>query len=166
MISSIVGATEPDEAHSPYEAEIQRAVRRVAIDRLMSLAAAASMPQVRAITTAYLERARNVFERHSAPMATLESPVTAHLAHERLLAMDIGRFLDRPGEPYGLQSAPDAPPEAPIGSPAMDFLSGAGSGGWDLSRGARDWRSSGPSGLPFAPSWLEQAAPYCSHGEW
>ena len=124
------------------------------------------MPQVRALTTAYLERARNFLDERSAPLASIDTPFDAQLASDRLLAMDIGRFLDRPGEPYGLQSAPNAPPGAPIGMPAMDFLGGSGSGGWDLSRAGQSWTSRVPSGLPFGLAWLDQAAPYCSHEGW
>jgi len=166
VILALLMETGPVDADSPYEAEIRRAVRSVAIDRMMALAGGATMPQVRAITTAYLERARNFLDERSAPLASIDTPFDVQLASERLLAMDIGRFLDRPGEPYGLQAAPSAPPGAPIGSPAMDFLGGAGSGGWNVDQSGWDWRVSGPSGLPFGLSWLDQAAPYCSHGAW
>ena len=158
VILALLMATGVDEADSPYEAEIRRSVRSVAIDRMMALAGGAAMPQVRALTTAYLERARNLWETQSAPMvASIDVPFDAQLASERLLALDIGRFLERPGEPYGLQSAPNAPPGAPIGMPAMDFLGGSGSAAW---------RSRGPSGLSYGLSWLDQAAPYCSHEGW
>ena len=159
VLLALLMETGPVDADSPYEAEIRRAVRTVAIDRMMALAGGATMPQVRALTTAYLERARNFLDERSAPLASIDTPFDAQLASERLLAMDITRFLDRPGEAYGLQSAPNAPPRAPIGSPAMDFLGGSGSSAWD-------WRSSGPSGLLSGLSWLDQAAPYCSHEGW
>jgi hypothetical protein len=166
VVLALLMATGPVDTDSPYEAEIRRAVRSVAIDRMMALAGGATMPQVRALTTAYLERARNFLDERSAPLASIDTPFDAQLASDRLLAMDIGRFLDRPGEPYGLQSAPNAPPGAPIGMPAMDFLGGSGSGGWDLSRAGQSWTSRVPSGLPFGLAWLDQAAPYCSHEGW
>ena len=165
VILALLMETGPVDTDSPYEAEIRRAVRSVAVDRMMALASGATMPQVRAITTAYLERARNFLDERSAPLASIDTPFDAQLAAERLLAMDITRFLDRPGESYGLQSAPNAPPGAPIGSPAMNFLGGSGSSGWNVDQSAWDWRVSGPSGLPFGLNWLDQAVPYCSHGE-
>ena len=124
VITGLFGTTAADAGDSPYEAEIRRAVRRVAIDRLMALAGGASMPQVRALANAYLERARYRIDERSEGVARGSGPVDPQLASDRLIALDIGRFLDRPGESYGLQSAPGAPPGAPIGMPAMDFLGG------------------------------------------
>ena len=43
-------------------------------------------------------------------------------AHRALLAIDIKRFLERPGENAVTPSIPVAPPGAPIGEPAMDWL--------------------------------------------
>ncbi len=166
VILGLLEATGPDAADSSYEAEIRRAVRRVAIDRMMALAGGAAMPQVRALTTAYLERARHRLDARSAPMASLDGPFDAQLASERLLVRDIGRFLDRPGEPYGLQASPNPPPGAPIGMPAMDFLGGSGSGGWHSTEADRSWKASGPSHLSIGRGWLDAAAPYCSHEGW
>jgi len=109
---------------------------------------------VRALATAYLERERHRFDERSAQVAAGSGIVDAELASDRLLALDIGRFLDRPGEPYGLQSAPEAPPGAPIGMPALDFLGASGSAGWL------------PSGHARGAAWLERLAPYCSHERW
>ena len=162
VIVGLLGATGANTEDTPYEAEIRRAVRRVAIDRMMALAGGAPMPQVKAITTAYLERAKNFFAEQSAPLATIGTPFDAQLASERLLALDIGRFLDRPGEVYGIQSAPGAPPGAPIGSAPMDFLGASGSGGWSLGP-AGSWKALGPSGLSFGAVWLGQVEPYCTH---
>jgi hypothetical protein len=43
-------------------------------------------------------------------------------AHAELLAADIKRFLDRPAPPAQVIQTPQAPPGAPIGEPAMDWL--------------------------------------------
>jgi hypothetical protein len=47
---------------------------------------------------------------------------TASAAHASLLAADIKRFLDRPSAPASRMAVPSAPPGAPIGEPAMDWL--------------------------------------------
>ncbi|HWO24252.1 MAG TPA: zinc-dependent metalloprotease [Kofleriaceae bacterium] len=117
----------------PYHAEIQRAVQRVAIERLMALATTAEMPQVRAIATAKLKaRAALLPAAGTAPAA----------AHAALLAADIKRLLDRPAPPdprAELLAAPlAAPPGAPIGTP-----------------------SGTPPGEP-APEWLRRVEPRCS----
>ena len=83
---------------------------------------------------------RHRIDERSKVAVSGSGPVGPALASDRLLALDIQRFLDRPGEVYGLQSAPGAPPGAPIGMPAMDFLGRLGSGGWDLSRPGRPGR--------------------------
>ncbi|HIF23214.1 MAG TPA: hypothetical protein EYQ27_15250 [Gemmatimonadetes bacterium] len=166
VITGLLQTTVADAGDSPYEAEIRRAVRGVAIDRLMALAGGASMPQVRALATAYLERARHRIDERSKSVVSGSGPVGPGFASDRLLALDIGRFLDRPGEVYGLQSAPGAPPGAPIGMPAMDFLGNSAPGGWNGSRPAQTWKASGPSGLFFGAGWLDQVAPYCTHGGW
>ena len=147
VITGLFGTTAADAGDSPYEAEIRRAVRRVAIDRLMALAGGASMPQVRVLANAYLERARYRIDERSEGVASGSGPVDPQLASDRMIALDIGRFLDRPGESYGLQSAPGAPPGAPIGMPAMDFLGGS-------------------SGLPLGVGWLDLVEPYCAHEGW
>ena len=163
VIAGTLAATGADEGDPPYEAEIRRAVRRVAIDRLMALADGAAMPQVRAIATAYLEGAGRLFAEQSAALTHIDAPFDAPLASERLLALDISRFLERPVEPYGVQSAPDAPPGAPIGMGAMDFLGGSGVGVWGLSAAGRAWKASGPRGLPLGAGWLDMVASYCSY---
>jgi len=43
-------------------------------------------------------------------------------AHATLIAADIKRFRERPSVPATRIEAPDAPPGAPIGQPAMEFL--------------------------------------------
>jgi hypothetical protein len=43
-------------------------------------------------------------------------------AHQQLLASDIKRFLESPASPYAMPLIPNAPPGAPIGEPAMEWL--------------------------------------------
>jgi hypothetical protein len=96
-----------------YQAEVQRAVQRVAIEHLMRLASGADMSQVRAIASARLRA------RAAALPSTGTSPAAAHRA---LLAADITRFLERPAPPATGTPLPSTPPGAPIGEPAMEWL--------------------------------------------
>lgn len=113
VIDRILAATFAPAPADPYEAEIQRAVQRVVVDHLMRLAANADMSQVRAIATAKLRaRAETLPATGTAPSA----------AHRSLLAADIKRFLERPAAPASATPLPSAPPGAPIGEPAMDWL--------------------------------------------
>ena len=100
---------------SPYEAEIARAVQRVATESLMTLAASADMPQVRAIATYYLQQAKARLDR------TAGAQDVAAAAHAALLARDIERFLDNP-DAFKRPAAIVIPPGAPIGDPGMDWL--------------------------------------------
>ena len=79
----------------------------------MRLASGADMSQVRAIVSARLRA------RAAALPSTGTSPAAAHGA---LLAADITRFLERPAPPATATPLPSAPPGAPIGEPAMDWL--------------------------------------------
>lgn len=97
-----------------YEAEIARAVQRVVVERLMTLANTADMSQVRAIASQKLK------QREQRLTATPGTGTTS--AHAALLASDIKRFLDRPFAPATRTDVPSAPPGAPIGEPAMDWL--------------------------------------------
>ena len=111
LLTSTFGATNA----TPYEAEIARAVQRVVVERLMTLASTADMPQVRAIASQKLQqRAQRL-----APVPSASAGASAHAA---LLASDIKRFLDRPYTPANRIDAPTAPPGAPIGDPGMDWL--------------------------------------------
>ena len=93
------------------ETEVKRAVEGVVIARTMWLAANAPMPRVRAISSAVLIRSRDEL-RDRGPSE----------AHAQMLASDIQRFLDRPGEVASDRVAPPAPPGSPIGEPALDWL--------------------------------------------
>jgi hypothetical protein len=110
VIDQVIAATFKPAAQDGYQAEIGRAVQRVAVERLLSLATGSDMSQVRAIATARLKQ-----------RAAALSGATAG-AHDALLAADIKRFLDRPAEPATRETIPTAPPGAPIGDPGMDWL--------------------------------------------
>tara|TARA_B100001964_G_scaffold167361_1_gene183822 strand:+ start:238 stop:534 length:297 start_codon:yes stop_codon:yes gene_type:complete len=94
------------------------------------------MPQVRAIATLALERLTARIESEDGVSADDEP-------HYNLVAGDIERFLSRPGAAYREVTIPAAPPGAPIGEPALDYL-----GSW--------------SGNGFSSLNLE---PYCSQDE-
>ncbi len=111
LISSTFGAT----SANAYEAEIARAVQRVVVERLMTLASTADMPQVRAIASQKLQQRGQRLA--AAPITTAGAS-----AHAALLASDIKRFLDRPFAPATRTESPAPPPGAPIGDPGMDWL--------------------------------------------
>jgi len=106
-----------------YEQEVRRAEERVLVDRLTWLATAAPNGQVRAIAT--LKLANLGTKLRSTPAAG-----EGDQAQNALLAMDIKRFLERPAETMRMIPAPDSPPGAPIGEPAMDWLAPAPSCNW------------------------------------
>jgi len=115
VIDALYGATFGATPVNSYEAEVGRAVQRVFADRLMALAANASMPQVRAIASARLERMRQSFEQSGGGQED-------DAAHRMLLARDITRFLERPAGEFAQPVTQSAPPGAPIGEPAMNWL--------------------------------------------
>ena len=97
--------------NTEYQAEVKRAVEGVVLARVMWLARNASMPQVRAISSASLRWSQSEL------LGRGQSE-----AHAQMLAGDIQRFLDRPGEVVADRVAPSAPPGSPIGEPALDWL--------------------------------------------
>ena len=98
-----------------YESEIARAVQRVAVEQVMTLANNADMPQVRAIASEKLKQRQN-------RLVSLAVTGASATAHASLLAADIKRFLDRPLAPATRLEIPGPPPGAPIGEPGMDWL--------------------------------------------
>ena len=102
----------------PYEAEVQRAVQRVVVNRLIRLGSVAPMAQVRAVSAYWLEDlVRRIDEVTGLDRGSVEGR-----AHVDALRRDIRRFLDRPGgiaEPW---EAPAVPPGSPIGDPGMRWL--------------------------------------------
>ena len=114
VLDSLAGASFGAAARTPYEAEVRRAVQRVVVEQMMALAGSAPMPQVRALAANRLTRRVAVLRR---PGATGDEA-----AHRALLADDIERFLERPADAVEGPDLPDAPPGAPIGEPALDWL--------------------------------------------
>ena len=114
VIDAIHKATFGAATRTPYEVELKRGIQRVFVGELMSLAAGAPMPQVRAVATLYLQRIRE-----SAANSAMRTADEAHLA---LLESDIKRFIERPFNPNEIRPAPTTPPGAPIGDPGMDWL--------------------------------------------
>jgi hypothetical protein len=113
-----------------YEAELNRAVERVFVDRTMLLSAMAPMSQVRALATQALVRLRDRFEEGGAAMDP------ANQAHYLLLKQDIDRLLERPHEAVQVPDPLVAPPGSPIGEPDMGWLDWRSFGG-----DARGWES-------------------------
>jgi hypothetical protein len=114
VLEAIRGATFGATTRTPYEAEIARATQRVFVDELMSLAAGAPMPQVRALATLYLQRIGS--------QATPPGGSAIEQAQVALLGNDIKRFLERPHSNADIRQSPAVPPGAPIGDPGMDWL--------------------------------------------
>jgi hypothetical protein len=111
VIDQLLSATFGSMAGDAYEAEVARAVQRVAIEQLMNLANSADMPQVRAIASQKLKQRQDRLAAGPNPSA-----------HAALLAADIKRFLDRPLAPTTRLEIPTPPPGAPIGDPGLDWL--------------------------------------------
>ena len=98
MIDRVVASTFDATAGSPYKAEIKRSIQEVVVDRLIDIAETAPMSQVRAIAAQKLK----------AIQARAARPGTnpADAASLQLVAMDIKRFFDRPGEPADVRRCP------------------------------------------------------------
>jgi hypothetical protein len=120
VIDRLRTATSSRAARNAYESEISRATSHVLVDNLTSLAGSAPMPQVRAIATHELKEMMRELERPATPAAGRTSAIQS--ATEGYLADEIRRFLERPAQPSPRPELPDAPPGAPIGQPAMDWL--------------------------------------------
>jgi hypothetical protein len=115
VIDRLVKATFDAPSATPYEAEVRRAAERVLVDRLSTLAAAAQNAQVRAMASLKLQRL-------AARLRVNGTKTDADVAHHTLLAADIKRFLERPAENAVMLPAAPAPPGAPIGEAAPDWL--------------------------------------------
>ncbi len=98
----------------PYHRELARAVQRAMVERLMDLAADAPMPQVRAEAAEQLRITRQAVSGRG----TMDA---GERAHDRLLADDISRFLDRPWEAKERREPLAAPPGSPIGDEDRDW---------------------------------------------
>ena len=111
VLESLFEASLHAAASTDYEAAVKRVVEGVVLERTMWLAANAPMRQVRAISSAALSRIRDDLRARSAV-----DP------HADLLAGDIQRFLERPRDDVPERLGTIAPPGAPIGQPALDWL--------------------------------------------
>jgi hypothetical protein len=116
VIDELFAASFGASAATPYEAEISRAVERVVIEQLVTLAASAAMPQVRAIATFKL--GRTLFDLNEGMTRITDA---GEAAHTSLLARDIKRFMDDP-DAFKRQAPPAVPPGAPIGEPGLNWL--------------------------------------------
>ena len=169
VIDAFVQVGEPNAADSPYEAEVRRAVGRVVAEGLMGLAGSAQMPQVRAIASQHLERLKLM----AAERGQVHDADGAHFA---LLAGDIHRFQDRPYGALTAPGTPSAPPGAPIGSPALDWIGGnGGPAGFLLGAsglGGYGRPAPGPGAYGSVPSvlgayaWLAELEHWCSFESW
>jgi hypothetical protein len=120
VIDRLREATLRKQARSAYEREILRALEHVLVGNLMTLASTASMPQARAIATFKLKTMMKEMGQRGALVNTPDAE--AQSANAGYLADEIKRFLERPAQPATRQSAPEAPPGAPIGQPAMEWI--------------------------------------------
>ena len=119
VIDALFAASLDSAAATSYEAEILRAVNRVVVEQVITLAATAEMPQVRAI--AAFKLAKKQAELSGDATRSMDSAEAAHLA---LLARDIKRFMDDP-DAFKRPAPPVVPPGAPIGEPGWDWLGAA-----------------------------------------
>jgi hypothetical protein len=125
VIDRLRDAASRKQARSPYEREIVRALEHVLVENLMTLASTASMPQARALASYKLKAMMTELALRSAKRegGLVDTPdADAQVANARYLADEIKRFLDRPAQPAQRLGAPEAPPGAPIGQPAMEWL--------------------------------------------
>jgi hypothetical protein len=110
VIDRTLGAVFGSSTGTPYHGEIDRAVQRVVVERLMDLAAEAGTPQVRAVVAWKLDELRRRLS--NAPAAGVPVP---ERAHRQLLAVDIRRLQERDWSREGRPRRPIAPPGSPIG---------------------------------------------------
>jgi hypothetical protein len=113
VIDRVREATFGAQPAGTYQAEINRAVERAVVERLIALAGRAPMAQVRAVTSYQLEELA---------VSVAEASATANpadRAHFLALASDIARFIERPWEPVAAPGAPGMPPGSPIGDSGM-----------------------------------------------
>ena len=120
VIERLRDATLRKQARSAYEREIVRAMEHVLVEHLMTLASTASMPQARAIASYKLKAMMTEMGTRGSLAETPDAE--AQVANARYLADEIKRFLERPSPPAQRLAVPDAPPGAPIGQPAMEWL--------------------------------------------
>ena len=119
VIETLLEATFDAVSADRYEAEVQRTVQRVVVDRLIRLGAVAPMAQVRAVSAYWLD---DLMRRIDATAGLDGLGGVEGRAHVDALRRDIRRFLDRPGGVAEPWEPPAAPPGSPIGDPALRWL--------------------------------------------
>ena len=119
VIDALVQATFGRASSDGYRLELQRAVQRVVVDRLIRLASVAPMAQVRALAAYRLEVLPGRLVVSDLPG---EVDRIAHLAHVNALERDVTRFLEAPGDGAEAWEPPSAPPGSPIGDPGLQWL--------------------------------------------
>jgi hypothetical protein len=122
VIDRLLRAASPSSGSNGYHGEIARAVQHVVVENLIALADRAPMPQVRAIATLKLRERMLAWSARPAAGSGSEASPSLRAAMNTYLADEIKRFLDRPSTPAERSAIPDAPPGAPIGEPAMEWI--------------------------------------------
>ncbi len=115
VIDRFTRATFDAPTATPYEAEVRRAAERALVNRVAWLMAGSGNAQVRAIASLKLQR---LVTRLGNEVGKNESDV----AHQRLLAADIKRYMEDPTKVASLMPVSPAPPGAPIGDLPQDWL--------------------------------------------
>jgi hypothetical protein len=123
VIDRLFRAARSEQATTAYEGEISRAVQHVIVQRLITLAERAPMPQVRAIAALKLRQRMHAWSAQPVPAS--DARAISQIAMNGYLADEIKRFLERPSSPAPRPVIPDAPPGAPIGEPPMDWFGGS-----------------------------------------
>ena len=116
VLGGLIRSTFGEMSSDAYEAQIQQAVQAVVIDRMIWLAGNAGMHSVRATTNGMLNR--------------MKGRLAEGGAHGMTLAMEIERFMERPHAPAEAVGGVNAPPGAPIGQPAMNWMIGSPAQDW------------------------------------
>ena len=119
VIGRLVTTVFDARAATSYEAEIKRAMERVVLSQVMTLAQTAPMTQVRAIASQTLRQVRTRYSRPAVAGTT-----GAEQAHRALVVDDIRRFFEQGMDLWRPAVVPDAPPGAPIGDTGLDYLLG------------------------------------------
>ena len=123
VIDRLFRAARAEQATTAYEGEISRAVQHVIVQRLITLADRAPMPQVRAIAALKLRQRMHAWSAQ--PVPAPDARAISQIAMNGYLADEIKRFLERPSSPAPRPAIPDAPPGAPIGEPPMEWFRGS-----------------------------------------
>jgi len=80
------------------------------------------MPQVRAIAAHRLQQRAMSPARAASFAGAAPRLSSADMAQRTAITAEVKRFLDRPSAPVARFAIPEAPPGAPIGEPAMEWL--------------------------------------------